>query len=301
MVTSFFFSKGEDAPTEDDIEYFGLYESCVNTSGNFSLFKEGEYAAKGRMGTSPLYWNRADRIFSFIPGDGLVDFPDGHLYNVKQDRLVCWDPVYFDKPLNTHHDSTNRITKLFKDAVRRCELKSDAFIMSAGCGSRLVDQFIDESKWAYTVAFSPGTCFDVENFVRENRSIVFFDDTTQYPRELDLDEAPMYVLARYLKNTTSHRKFICGLGCTELFSDTQDFRPYVKHVVDQFAKFGLEVYSPFFDYPLMEYVLDMTNPEDRPNILQTLLGEEDYFEYGHEIHETVGVKPPAKKNWWRYW
>jgi hypothetical protein len=297
----FFFSKGEDAPSEVEIDTFGLYESCLNTSGNFSLFKDGEYAAKGRVGTSPLYWNREECIFSFVPGDRLDDFPDGSLYNVKQDRLVCWDNVYFDKPMNTHTDSVYRISKLLRDAVKKCELKSDAFIMSAGCGSRLVNQFIDEDKWAYTVAFSPGTCFDVENFDRQNRSIVFFDETTKYPSDLDLDEASMYVLARYLKNTTSHRKFICGLGCTELFSPSQDFRPYVKHVVDQFAKFGLEVYSPFFDYPLMEYVLDMTSPEDRPELMDTLLGEEDYVEYGHEIHETVGAKTPSKKNWWRYW
>jgi asparagine synthetase B (glutamine-hydrolysing) len=296
----FFFSKGEDAPTEDDIEYFGLYEACVRSTGNFSLFKDGDYAAKGRTGTSPLYWNRDDQIFSFVPVGELVDFPDGHLYNMKQDRLVCWDPLYFDKPLDTHHDSIIRISKLLRDAVKKCEIKSDAFIMSAGCGSRLIDQFYDEDKWSYTVAFSPGTCFDVENFDRENRSIVFFDETTKYPSELDSDEAPMYVLARYLKNTTSHRKFICGLGCTELFSPSKDFRPYVKHVVDQFAKFGLEVYSPFFDLHLMEYVLDMTNPSDRPDILDDLLG--DYTEYGQEIHETVGVKPPSsKKNWWRYW
>lgn len=297
----FFFSKGEDAPTEYDIDTAGLYESCLTTSGNFSLFKDGEYAAKGRVGTSPLYWNREECIFSFVPGDRLDDFPDGHLYNVKQNRLVCWDPVYFDKPLNTYHDSVQRISKLLRDAVKKCDRKSDAFIMSAGCGSRLVDQFYDEDKWSYTVAFSPGTCFDVENFDRQNRSIVFFDETTKYPSDLDLDEASMYVLARYLKNTTSHRKFICGLGCTELFSASQDFRPYVKHIVDQFAKFGLEVYSPFFDYPLMEYVLDMTSPEDRPEILDTLLGEEDYVEYGYEIHETVGAKTPSKKNWWRYW
>jgi asparagine synthetase B (glutamine-hydrolysing) len=297
----FFFSKGEDAPTEDDIEYFGLYEACVRSIGNFSLFKDGDYAAKGRTGTSPLYWNRDDQIFSFVPGDGLVDFPDGHMYNMKHDRLVCWDPLYFDKPLDTHHDSIIRISKLLRDAVNKCEIKSDAFIMSAGCGSRLIDQFLDEDKYAYTVAFSPGTCFDVENFDRENRSIVFFDETTKYPSELDSDEAPMYVLARYLKNTTNHRKFICGLGCTELFSPSTDFRPYVKHVVDQFAKFGLEVYSPFFDRHLMEYVLDMTNPLDRPGILDDLLGDYD-TEYGQEIHETVGVKPQSsKKNWWRYW
>ena len=295
-----FFSKGEDAPSEIDIDYFGLYESCRSTTGNFALFKDGEYAAKGRVGTSPLYWNREECIFSFVPCDTLDDFPDGHLYNVKQDRLVCWDPLYFDNPLNTHHDSTNRIIRLLKDAVKRCEVKSDGFIMSAGCGSRLIDTFIDEDMHAYTVAFSPGTCFDVENIERENRSLIFFDETTKYPKGLDLGEASMYVLARFLKNTTSHRKFICGLGCTELFSMGDDYRPYVKHVVDQFAKFGLEVYSPFFDYPLMEYVLDMTNPTDRPEILRSLLGDE-YMDYGQEIQDTVGAKPPSRKNWWRYW
>lgn len=299
-------TRGEDSPTVDDIEYFGLYDACKNTRGNFAVFKNGEYAAKGRTGSSPLYWNRTNCVFSFSPDDDLEEFPDGHLYNVKCDRLVCWESMYFDKPLKTRtNDAIVKITGLLGDAVRFRASKTDALLLSAGCGSRLIDKFLEGDEPSYTVAFSPGTCFDVDKISRENRTILYFDETTEYPDGLDLDEASMYVLARFLKKTTNHRKFLCGLGCTELFNPSIDYRPYVSHVVDQFAKFGLELYSPFFDTHLMEYVLDMTDPNDRPRILRALLG--DYEEYGHAIYETVGARPSnweaslKKKKWWHYW
>lgn len=293
-----FFSKGENPPSEDDIEHFGLYDACKTTWGEFALFKESKYAARGRIGMTPLYWKRDDLIFSFTDSS-LEEFPAGHLYNVEQDRLVCWDPVYFDKPIRSSvTESVARVNSLLKDAIEKRIPKIDAFLLSAGAGSRLVDMYVPDDIHSYTIAFSPGTCFDVEKINRENRTILYFDETTRYPCDLDLSEAPMYILARYLKNTTSHRKFLCGLGCTELFNSKDDFRPYVKHIVDQFAKFGLEVYSPFFDSDLMEYVLDLTQPSDRPKILKNLIGKEE--EFGKEICDTVGAKPPSKKRWF-YW
>lgn len=297
----FFFSIGEDAPTEEDIDYFGLYSACKNTRGEFALFKDGKYAARGRIGMSPLYWNREELIFSFTQtSPDLEEFPEGHLYNAEQDRLVCWDPVYYDKPMTVKVDeAVSRIRAILKDSIEFRLDQCDAFLLSAGAGSRLIDTFLpDDSIHSYTISFSPGTCFDVENIHRENRTILYFDETTKYPKNLDLSEAPMYILARYLKNTTNNRKFLCGLGCTELFSSSADYRPYVKHVTEQFSKFGLEVYSPFFDAHLIEYVLDVTSPHDRPMILRKLIGNEE--EYGQEICDTVGAKPPAKKRWF-YW
>lgn len=297
-------SIGEDSPSKDDIDYYGLYHSCQQTRGNFALYKLGEYAARGRVGTSPLYWDRKTLTFSFVPQSGLEDFPPGYLFNVKQNRLVCWDSMYFDKPLETRPDALARIEKLIESAIRFLQPKTDAFLLSAGCGSRVINQYIDDDKPAYTVAYKSGDSvpFDIANVTNENRTVLYFDDSTKYPSSLDEDEVPMYVLARFLKNTTSHRKFICGLGCTQLFSDTENFFPYVKHVVDQFAKFGLEVYSPFFDNRLMEYVLDMTSPCDREMILDILLNGSD-LDYGHDIHETVGFSDDRRrknKKWW-YW
>ena len=294
-----FFSIGEDAPTEDDIDYYGLYQTCKNTTGEFALYKEGKYAARGRIGVSPLYWNKDDLIFSFTDTT-LEEFPPGHLYNVEQERLVCWDPVYFDKPMNLKIDeAVSTIRLLLKDAIDSRVHEIDAFLLSAGAGARLIDRHIpDDIIHSYTIAFSPGTCFDVQNIYRENRTILYFDETTVYPKNLDLTEAPMYILARFLKNTTSDRKFMCGVGCTELFSSRDDFRPYVNHISEQFSKFGLSLYTPFFDSRLMEFVLDMTSPNDRPKILQKLIGDEE--EYGQEICDTVGAKPPLKKRWF-YW
>lgn len=279
-----FFSRGEDPPTEDDIDYFGLYDSCLETRGNFAVFKDGEYAAKGRVGTTPLYWNRDERIFSFVPMESLVEFPDACLYNVKQNRLVCWDPMYYDKPMPSKiNDAVHRLTRLLNDAVEFRLEKCDALLLSKGSGARLVDKFIsDEEEFpSYTAAFCPGERGE-ELVPRQNRTIVYYDD-----EEAD----DMYVLARHLKNTTSHRKFLCGLGCAELFSNSDTFRPYVNHVVDHFTKFGLEVYSPFFDSKVMEYVLDMTRPEDRPTILEILLGD-DLSQKDEE---------KKRKKWWFYW
>lgn len=289
---------GDNPPNEDDINYFGLQYACQSTRGNFALYKEGAYAARGRVGTSPLYWNREKKLFSFFPHVEFEDFPPGHLYNFEYDRIVCWDSMYFDKPLSTNNDVITKVELLFKSAVRFLEPKVDGFLLSAGCGSRMIDLYLNQEIPSYTVSYSSSEIsYDVENMEKQNRSIVYFDETSEYPKNLDDDEIPMYILARHLKNTTNHKKFICGLGCYQLFSDSNDFRPYVKHIVDQFAKFGLEIYSPFFDCRLMEYVLDMTSPEDRRYIMTSIIGEDDMF--GLDIHQTVGFRRPKKK-WWYF-
>lgn len=292
---------GDDIPTEEDINYYGLQYTCQKTIGNFALYKQGDYAARGRIGTSPLYWNPKTKIFSFFPHDNFEDFPPGHIYNFKTDRLVCWDSMYFDKPLRTSPDVFTKTELLLKSAIKMLEPKVDGFLLSAGCGSRIIDLHIDEDIPSYTVSYSPGTSFDVEEITSQNRSILYFDETTEYPSTLDDDEVPMYVLARHLERTTTHKRFICGLGCYELFKNdpTNDFRPRTKHVVDQFAKFGLEVYSPFFDSRVIEYILDMTSPEDRKNILSYILDGEDCESFGLEIHQTVGFRRPKKK-WWYF-
>lgn len=297
---------GDDAPNEYDINYYGIQYACQKTRGNFALYKQGEYAARGRVGTSPLYWNQKTKVFSFVPQKGLDEFPPGHLYNFEQDRIVCWDSMYFDKPLPfTSPDAITSVELLIKSAIRFLEPKIDGFLISAGCGSRIIDMHIHEKYPSYTVAYSPGTSFDVDEIEDQNRSVLYFDETTKYPSDLDDDEIPMYVLARHIKNTTNHKKFICGLGCYQLFRDSTDFRPRINHVVDQFAKFGLEVYSPFFDNQLIEYVLDMTAPKDRPYIMSTILGEDcldDSSSYGQEIHQTVGFRKSSSsgKNFWWY-
>ncbi len=298
-------SIGEDPPTEDDIEIFGLYYSCQKTLGNFAIVKDGEFAAKGRIGTSPLYWKRGTQEFSFEPLDGYVDFPDGHLYNMKQDRLVCWDPVYYDKPLPTSQSAVKDIKYLIQKIVQRHEC--DGFVMSAGCGSRIINDYISTDVPAFTIGYTHGYSIDVEEVERDNRRVIYFDETCEFPRGLDHDEIPMYILARNLKQTTSHRKFICGLGCTELFNDSTEYTPYVKHIVDNFAKFGLELWSPFFDNELIEYVLDKTHPEDRPDIMKNLFTDYDDIA-GLDISETVGdewsfvdVDDRPKKKWWFYW
>lgn len=282
-------SKGEDAPTESDIREFGLYYACQKSHGNFSLFKDGEYAAKGRVGTSPLYWNRELGIFSFVPGKDLDEFPAGHLYKFLYDHLVCWDPLYFDNPCPTLSTAAFDVQTLIMSSINK--YKADAFIMSSGCGSNVIDKFIDPSVTSYTIGTFDS--FDVKNVIRPNSVIIEYKGGA--PVFLSQNEKPMYLLAKYISENTKHKKLICGLGCTELFRDYESFRPNVNHIVDQFAKFGLEIWSPFFDITVMEYVLDLTYPEDRPDILVDIL-EDDYYQYGSEIYETTGS--PNKKSWY---
>ncbi len=281
--------RGDDPPTDDNIEDFGLYTACQMTRGNFALYKPKEYAARGRVGMSPLYWNPETLVFSHKPERELIDFPPGYLFDVARNRLVCWENMYYDKPLSTPVDTAvKNIRSLIKDAIQFREDICDAFLLSAGCGSTLVNKYIDSEIWSYTVAYRPGYSIDGMAKRKSNRTTYFYDDATWYPNNLNENEIPMYILAKFLKHSTEHRKFMTGAGCTELFSNKLDFRPYVKHIVDQFAKFDLEVFSPFFDVRVIDYVLENTRPNDRPTILSKLLGDENTCAKGLEICDTVG-------------
>lgn len=287
-------SIGEDVPC---IGEFGVVSACDETVGNFALIKPGEFAARGRFGTSPLYWNREKKTFSFRPRKDLVEFPTGCVYFFEHDRIVCWDDPWFEKPLSTTHDAVDVIRDKIQRAVYRFIEKTDAFLYSSGCGSRLVNQLVPTDMMAYTIGV-PGVSLDIESLPERDMSVkVFFDESSHWPSHLEGAEIPMYILARYLNMTTSHRRVITGLGCTELFSGSGDFRPRINHIVDQFATFGIEVWSPFFDLELIEYVLDYTTERDRPKILSDLVEGELPFD-GDSMEDTIGV--PEKKTWWQW-
>lgn len=212
-------SRGEDCPTKNDIDEFGLYYACQRTKGNFSLFINGECAARGRVGTSPLYWNRPLGLFSFNPGIDLEHFPPGHLYDSLSDRLVCWDPLYYDAPMSTLKCASNDIDILLINAVK--SFRADAYISFYKSG--ILEKYID---------------------------VPLFDVTCDH-----------------------HKRIITDLGCAELFDDTTDFRPDVNMIVNKFEKIGVQIWSPFFNSDVMEYVLDCTFPEDRPRILKKIIAQ----------------------------
>lgn len=138
--------RGEDPPTDEDIDYFGFYQACKNTRGEFAMFRrDGGFAARGRTGTTPLFWNHKKRLFSFWPGEDLKEFPEGCLYNAEYDRLVCWEPMYFDKPLGVSVDeAVKRLRILLKDAIEFRIDKCDAFLFSHNDdGSILIDSFLE--------------------------------------------------------------------------------------------------------------------------------------------------------------
>jgi hypothetical protein len=82
--------------------------------------------------------------------------------------------------------------------------------------------------------------------------------------------------ARFLKENTEHRKFLCGLGFSELLMDGKKKRyTHESLFVREFAKFGLEVYSPFCDFRIIEYIMDMTKPDERKNLLRITIEEDE--------------------------
>lgn len=219
------FSKGEDPPSQEDIEYYGLLNACQRTNGEFAIYSD-TFAARGRIGTSPLYWNLDTlRNFSFVPSEFSPDeFPPGHLYDFYSDRLVCWDHMYYDKP---HSCKENRVHSLLKKIVSELEVKVDAIL------------------------FGPEDTDMILNYGCENIPVLTEWDP------------------RYLKENTPYRKFMCNLGYAELFNDGKKDRKLYP-IVREFAKFGLELYSPFCDFRLVDYIMDMTLPEERKNLLRNV-------------------------------
>lgn len=281
----FIIAKGEDPPSESNIDDFGLYTACQMTRGSFALYEPGKFAAKSRVGGTPLFWNPNTCKFSFSNDDddeSLVEFPSGYIYDFERDRLVCWDSMYYDKPIpGDFYKSVSTIRRLIEEAIEFRLPKCDAFLMSSGCGSRIVENYIDPEMWAYTIVYRHGSSMDGDMVYRDKRVIVYFDDDDQ--------GEPMYILAKYLRANTRCKRFMTGICCTELFADSLDFRPCMKQVTDQFAKFNLEISSPFFDVHVVDYVLEYTVPEQRPRILKELLGnDDDSIVHGLSICDTVG-------------
>jgi hypothetical protein len=222
------FSKGEDPPSQEDIEYYGLLNACERTNGEFALYSlKGRFAARGRIGTSPLYWNSRTRCnFSFVPSDDSPDdFPPGHLYSGN--RLVCWDHMYYDKP-QSDPAASERIPKLIREITEELESKVDAILIGP----------------------------DMEG------SVLISDYCSMSPPPV-LNEWD----ARYLRENTEYRKFMCSLGYDDLFEPGTRQRNLYP-IVREFAKYGLELYSPFCDFRIVDYVMDMTLPEERKNLLQ---------------------------------
>jgi hypothetical protein len=240
---------GEDPPLQEDIDYYGLLYACQRTHGDFALYSlRYGYAARGRTGTSPLYWNRNALKFSFYPNDGSMrDFPPGHLYIFSEDRLVCWDHMYYDKPLSG--GSEQKTHEILSEIVKGLEPKIDAILFSATAGSIVASSFLKGNFPAYTAGET--------NVTHDNHTCVGCSDISEF--------------ARFLKENTEHRKFMCGLGFSELLMDGKKKRhTHESPFVREFAKFGLEVYSPFCDYRIINYIMDMTTPDERKNLLRMI-------------------------------
>lgn len=246
---------GEDCPTLDDIDYFGLLYACQRTNGNFALYDEtNKIAARGRIGTSTLYWDGKGGEFSFSKGK--YEFPPGHLYDGK--RLVCWDPLYYDKPMsNPVNEARKKFQKLLKQIVHELEYKVDAVLFSTSDGSIMMSEHFKNEDLQYYTHVTRVDDEEEDTFTnREFRhTLVFTDD-----------------FAKFLKEKTPHKKFMCGYGLDNLLNgDFSNATEYSK----PFTSIGLEVYSPFCDLRLVDYVLDCTDPKDRKKLLSQVISSDD--------------------------
>lgn len=250
---------GEDSPNYDDIQYFGLFYSCQKTNGNFALYeKNGEFAARGRIGTSPLFWDGFKK-FSFTYEESLKEFPPGHLYDGN--RLVCWDPLYYDKPLKTNFEEADYvIQKKLSNVVNELQNKVDAIIFSSTDGSLMMSKYITEDLHAFTVV--------TNKFGKES----YTNDDTEHTIVYSEGTCPEYDLAKFLKEKTPFRKFMCGYGIDELIRGEFSNCPRIFEI---FSLFGLELCSPFCDFRFVEYVLDCTDPHDRKKLLSQVISIDD--------------------------
>lgn len=214
-------SWGEDCPTSSDIIEFGLMYACQRTNGNFALYYPGRFAARGRSGTSPLYWNRDTGEFSFKKNtNNLYEFPRGHLYNVEQDRLVCWDSLYYDRPMDTVGNAFNQLVKLLDQAIDRFEYDAIAYDKV-----RIQDDFV-----------------------------------------------PSYHIDEFPYEEYRNKTVLCNLWYEDLFRDSLNYDPKnVTEIADKFASYDVQIWSPFCDKAVLDFVLDTTLPSDRPLFLDLLL------------------------------
>jgi hypothetical protein len=249
---------GDDCPSPDDIDYYGFYYACQRTNGNFALFdNDKKIAARGRFEICPLFWSSLNKVFSFVSTEECPEeFPTGHLYNGE--KLVCWDAVYFDKPCSNYAPIV--LMKTFVKCIQELDTKVDAMLFHTDDGSMLVSKF--STKHAYS-ALNTRSDYVMSEKAGKDHTLIFCGN--------------LECLAKYFYENTSHKKFICGAGLNELFSPRPDFRRFTR-LGEIFAKYGLEIYSPFLDNRLASYVLDMTLPEERQKILRTLVDREIFDE-----------------------
>ena len=134
----------------------------------------------------------------------------------------------------------------------------DAALFSTSDGSIMMSKYFKNDNLQYYTHVRRLEGEDEDTFMNTEyrHSLVFTDD-----------------FAKFLKEKTPHKKFMCGYGLDNLihggdFSDATEFSK-------KFTSLGLEVYSPFCDFRLVDYVLDCTDPKDRKKLLSQVISSDD--------------------------
>jgi len=284
------------------IETLGIFETAKRLRGEFAFcFTQGSnvMAARDPLGVRPLFFTRFDEgciafasevkaLRSF--NTRIEIFPPGHVYSSDTDTFECFYPYKWD------------IKDTFVEAVRVRIENTDrniGFLLSGGLDSSLVvaiaNQLLPGPLKTFSVGIddSPDVLaarkmalelgsdhtefrFDVEEGLKNIENVIWslesYDTTTVRA------SVPMWLLSRFISQTTDCKVILSGEGSDELFGGylyfhyapgVQEFTEENRRrlqLIHQFdglradrciAAHGLELRVPFLDVNVVEFGMTM--------------------------------------------
>jgi asparagine synthase (glutamine-hydrolysing) len=285
------------------VESIGVYETSKVLRGEFAFcYTDGTnvVASRDPFGVRPLFFTRfndsggiafASEVKALLDFGTRVDiFPPGHVYDSKTRTFMCYYPYEWD------------IKNVFTEAVRIRVENTDrniGFLLSGGLDSSLVvaiaEQFMGAGLKTFSVGIedSPDVLaarkvasylgtdhtefrFDVEEGLKNIENVIWslesYDTTTVRA------SVPMWLLSRFISQTTDCKVILSGEGSDELFGgylyfhyapSVEEFteenkrRLYLIHQFDGLradrcmSAHGLELRVPFLDVKVVEYGMSM--------------------------------------------
>jgi asparagine synthase (glutamine-hydrolysing) len=285
------------------VERVGVFEASKALRGEFAFcYTDGTNVTASRdpLGVRPLFYTRfnetggiafASEVKALIQFGTKVDiFPPGHVYDSETDRFACYYPYSWD------------IKEIFTEAVKIRVDNTDrniGFLLSGGLDSSLVVSIASRLTTERLRTFSVGIedspdvlaarkvaaylntdhtefRFDVEEGLKNIENVIWslesYDTTTVRA------SVPMWLLSKFISDTTNCKVILSGEGSDELFGGylyfhyapsveefTEENRRRLK-LIHQFdglradrciSAHGLELRVPFLDVRVVEHGMVM--------------------------------------------
>ena len=294
------------------VQKVGILEASKLLRGEFAFcYTDGAnvMASRDPLGVRPLFYTRYNDGIAFASevkalsqfGTRVDIFPPGHVYSSETDTFVCYYPYEWD------------MKEIFSEAVRIRVEHTDrniGFLLSGGLDSSLVtaiaNKFVSGPIKTFSVGIedSPDVLaarkvatylgtdhtefrFDVEEGLRNIENVIWslesYDTTTVRA------SVPMWLLSKFISDTTDCKVILSGEGSDELFGGylyfhyapgveefTEENRRRLK-LIHQFdglradrciSAHGLELRVPFLDVKVVEagMIMDQTLKTPRDGI-----------------------------------